>query len=122
MIGLSEEKNLYSLFLGTKEDESLAFAFSIIGFESKIVDKDEDLPVLLGEILEKDKEKYALIVMPEKYVKLTQHIREKLREQGDILPAFLFIPELKNPVFYQLSEIKELVRRALGMSLKVLEE
>lgn len=116
------EKNLYSLFLATKEDESLAYAFALIGFESRIVEKDEDLPSILEEILEKDKEKYALIVLPEKFVESTRRIREKLREQGSILPAFLFVPELKKPVFHQLSELRELVRRALGMSLIVLEE
>jgi len=112
----------YALFVGSMEDEALAYAFALIGFDFRIVGKDEEVPRVLEEILEKNAERYALIILPERFVNATRYLREKLREKAKMLPAFLFIPQTRQPKFNQLKELEELLQRALGISLKLVEE
>ena len=119
---MSMEKKYYAIFIGSEQDRVLAYAFSIIGFDHVIASDDSEVLKILEKILEESKEKYALILLPERLVESTRNIREKLREEGRIIPAFLFLPGVKKPEFKQLDELEQLLQRALGISLKIVLE
>jgi len=118
---VSESGVYKALFVGTKKDETVAYAFSIIGFDFIIIDDDEKIVDTLEEVLGKG-EKYAIVVMSERFVEATRNFRDKLREKAMFIPAFLFIPDISKPEFKQLDELEELLQRALGITLKISEE
>ena len=115
-----KRKTYKAIFVGSKKDETLAHMFAIVGFDSLIVETDADVLDALGRIIERHGDDYALVVMHERFVRATRLVRENIREASETLPAFLFIPDVREPKYEQLEEIRELLKRALGVSPELL--
>ncbi len=110
------------LFAATKDYEDLGKIFAIVGVEAKIMEDDAELLAVLREILEAKQTEYAIILMPEKFIDITKPIREKLREDGRYIPAFLFLPDIGEPKFLQLEELNELLKRIQGVTIEQIRE
>ncbi len=119
---MSSERSLRAIFVGTTRDEILAYAFSIVGFDQLITNNDEDAIKALEKIVESREEEYALIILPERFVESTKLLREKIKGRGGVIPAFLFLPDIKEPKFRQLDELEHLLQKALGVTLKIVEK
>ncbi|MCR8433110.1 MAG: V-type ATP synthase subunit F [Crenarchaeota archaeon] len=110
------------LFLATKDYEDLGKIFNLLGIDVKIVESNENLLMSLKSLLESQQLEYAVIFMPETLAEITRPVREKLYEDKQYIPAFLFLPHIKSPKFLQLDEFDELFKRVQGISIKQIQE
>jgi len=115
---MSGRKKYRVLFVGSKTDSAIAYAFAMIGMDTIIVDRDELVLERLGDIIEEEG-KYAVIIIPERFIEATRYLREKIREKMGFLPAFIFLPDVREPKFGQIAELEELLQRALGVTMKL---
>jgi len=96
-------------------DKIFASAFALIGVKGFSVERDEDALQLINKLIEEGE--YSMIIVPERYVEITEKLRHKIISEGKITPLFAFVPE--KGVKKRVQELKSLISSAIGVKLEL---
>mgnify|MGYP000504069335 CR=1 FL=1 len=91
--------------------------FELIGAVGYKAEDEEELKKILAQLIKE--KKYAIIVLPERYVEATREIREKLAREGEYFPLFAFLPDHTGIKDRRIEELKRLISLAVGVELKL---
>ncbi|MCX8191415.1 MAG: V-type ATP synthase subunit F [Nitrososphaerales archaeon] len=98
-------------------DPTFIAGFKMIGAEGlKATDANEVLKIL-SEVLKTNK--YAMIILPDRYVEITAEIRSRIIKEGKVTPIFSFIPDYTGIKGKRIEELKRSVSLAVGAKLKL---
>jgi hypothetical protein len=64
-------------------------------------------------------ERFALIILPDRYVETTTEIRSRIVKEGKVIPIFSFIPDYTGIKGKRVEELKRSVSLAVGAKLKL---
>ncbi len=98
-------------------DEDTTMGFRLAGIRDAHFVRDSREA---GELLRKlaKEEGMGMIILTERYADALRAEIKALSE-GKIVPIFVEIPDKKGPIAKKVDPIKELVRRAVGVEIKV---
>ncbi len=87
------------------------------GFEAEDEGKLTELVRLLKELA--DSGKYAVIILPERFVEHTLELRSRLIREGRVAPIFAFVPDYSGIKGKRIEELRRTTSLAVGAELKL---
>lgn len=98
-------------------DEVFVQMFELVGAIGYIATDEKSVIFQLKKVTEN--KEYGVIILPERYVKLTREYREKMLREGEYYPLFIFLPDHTGLKGYRIEELKKLISMAVGIELKL---
>ncbi|MGQ4890877.1 MAG: V-type ATP synthase subunit F [Candidatus Njordarchaeia archaeon] len=92
-------------------------AFELIGSDGFKAENEKEIINILKKVIEQ--KEYGLIIIPERYVKATKPIRERLIKAGSVTPLFAFLSDYTGETGQRIEELKKLISLAVGIQLKL---
>jgi len=92
-------------------------AFELVGAEGFQAETEKEVKEKLMKLLEK--KEHGLIILPERFVKATKEIRQRLLRTGAVYPLFAFMPDYTGIKDKRIEELQRLISLAVGIQLKL---
>lgn len=98
-------------------DSTFIAGFELIGIKGFKATNAEAVKKVLKELLES--EKYAAIILPERFVDTSKDARSKIMREGKITPLFAFLPDHTGIKGKRAEELKKGISLAVGTELEL---
>lgn len=98
-------------------DPTFIAGFKAVGAEGAKAATPEEAHSIVSELVKSDK--YALIILPDRYVDATADVRAKIMKEGRYTPIFLFLPDYTGIKGRRIEELKKSISLAVGARLKI---
>ena len=98
-------------------DSTFIAGFELIGIKGVKATNAEAVKKVLKEIIES--EKYATIILPERFVDASKDARSIIMREGKITPLFTFLPDHTGIKGKRAEELKKGISLAVGTELEL---
>ncbi len=98
-------------------DPTFIAGFELIGIKGFKAENEETVRKVLRELIEK--EEYATIILPERFVETSNESRSKIMREGKITPLFAFLPDHTGIKGKRAEELKKGISLAVGTELEL---
>ena len=96
-------------------DKVFTSAWRLVGVDGFEVQSEDEFSSTLAGLIKKGE--YSVIIVPERFLKLTEGARKELQREERIEPVFVFIPEKGSR--RRLEELRKKISLAIGVSLGI---
>lgn len=96
---------------------SFVTCFELIGAEGFDAESGEAVAETLTRLMEEGR--FKLFIIPERFAKETQPVRELVMKRGEISPLFALIPDLTLETGMRMEELQAVVSLAIGTKLEL---
>jgi len=98
-------------------DSTFIKGFELVGAEGYKATNIREVRTVLRTVI--NSRRYAVVIIPERYVEETRDIRQRIIKSQNPLPLFAFLPDYTGIKGARIEELRRIISLAVGIELKI---